>query len=100
MCSNVGQLERIIPCEVSQKEKDKRHTVPLRYDTTMWNLNDDTNAPTYGPVVKNPPANAGDTGDVGREDPLEKEMATVSSALDWSLPRMVTVQGSQRVGRD
>ena len=32
-----------------------------------------------GPVVKNPPANAGARGDVvqslGQEDPLEKEMA-------------------------
>ena len=52
----------------------------------MWNLNYDTSEPTYGPVVKNPPANAGDTGDVGSipglEDTLEKEMATVSSTLD------------------
>ena len=32
-----------------------------------------------GSVVKNPPANAGDTGpSLGREDPLEKEMATHS----------------------
>ena len=31
----------------------------------MWNLNYDTSEPTYGPVVKNPPANAGDTGDAG-----------------------------------
>ena len=35
--------------------------------------------------VKNPLANAGDTGDVGsiQEDPLEKEMATHSSILAW-----------------
>ena len=37
--------------------------------------------------VKNPPANAGDTADMGsipgREDPLEKEMATHSSILAW-----------------
>ena len=36
-------------------------------------------------VVKNPPANSGDIGDVvpslGWEDPLEKEMATHSSIL-------------------
>ena len=34
--------------------------------------------------VKNPPANAGDAGDVGSlswEDPLEEEMATYSSIL-------------------
>ena len=34
-----------------------------------------------GSVVKNPPANA---GDLGWEDPLEKEMATHSSILGKS----------------
>ena len=34
-----------------------------------------------GSVLKNPPANAGNTGDRGQEDPLEKEMATPSSVL-------------------
>ena len=41
-------------------------------------------------VVKNLPASAGDTGDagsvLGREDPLEKEMATDSSVLAWRIP--------------
>ena len=41
-------------------------------------------------MVKNPPANAGDTGDVvrslGQEEPLEKEMATHSSVLAWKIP--------------
>ena len=33
-------------------------------------------------VVKNPPANAGDTGSIlGWEDPLEEEMATGSNIL-------------------
>ena len=40
--------------------------------------------------VKNPPANTGETGDVipflGGEVPLEKEMATHSSILDWKNP--------------
>ena len=36
-------------------------------------------------MVKNPPANAGDTRDVGQEDPLEKEMATHSSILAWEI---------------
>ena len=40
-----------------------------------------------GKVVKNPPANAGSTRDMGSipswEDPLEKEMATHSSVLVW-----------------
>ena len=42
-----------------------------------------------GSVVKNLPANAGDTGYVGSipgwEDPLEKEMATHSSILAWRI---------------
>ena len=41
-----------------------------------------------GSVVKNPPANAGDTGLIpGLEDPLEKELATHSSILAWKIPR-------------
>ena len=40
-----------------------------------------------GSVVKNPPANAGDTGSIpGLKDPLEREMATNSSILDWKIP--------------
>ena len=41
-------------------------------------------------MIKNLPANAGDTRDVGLilgwEDPLEKEMATHSSILAWKIP--------------
>ena len=41
-------------------------------------------------MVKNPPANAGDSGDVGlipkSEDPLEKEMVNHSSTLTWEIP--------------
>ena len=40
-----------------------------------------------GSEVKNLPANAGDAGRaLGREDPLEKEMATLSSILGWRIP--------------
>ena len=43
-----------------------------------------------GSVVKNPTANAGDTGNegstLGWEDPLEEEMATHSSILVWEVP--------------
>ena len=43
-----------------------------------------------GSVVKNLPANSGDTGDwiqsLGWEDPLKKEMATHSSILAWEIP--------------
>ena len=38
-----------------------------------------------GLVVKNLPANAGDTFDPW-EDPLEEEMATHSSILVWGIP--------------
>ena len=41
-------------------------------------------------MVKNPPANAGDTRGAGSipgfEDPLEKGMATHSSILAWKIP--------------
>jgi len=38
-------------------------------------------------VVKNLPANAGDTvRSLGQEDPLEKEMASHSSNLAWMIP--------------
>ena len=41
-------------------------------------------------MVKNLPANSGDTGDVGsclgQKDPLEEEIATHSSVLVWKIP--------------
>ena len=43
---------------------------------------------------------------LGREDPLEKEIATHSSTLAWKIPwteepgRLHTVHGLQRVGHD
>ena len=43
-----------------------------------------------GSIVKNPPAHAGDARDgvrsQGRQDPLEKGMATHSSILAWRTP--------------
>ena len=57
-------------------------------------------------MVKNPPIYAGDLSSVpGREDPLEKEMATHSSILAWRIPWTeepggVQSMGSQRVGLD
>ena len=59
--------------------------------------------------VKNPPANAGDIRDedqsLGREDPLEKEMATYSSILAWRIPGTeepggLLSMGLHRVGHD
>ena len=41
----------------------------------------------WGSVVKNLPANGGDSVRfLGRENPLEKEMATHSSILTWEIP--------------
>ena len=43
-----------------------------------------------GSVVENPPATAGDTGDLGlilgQKGPLEKEMTTHSNILAWEIP--------------
>ena len=56
-----------------------------------------------GSVVKNLPANAGcPAGDavqsLGREDPLEKEMATHSSILAWKIPWTEEPGGLQFMG--
>ena len=37
---------------------------------------------------------------LGREDPLEKGMATHSSILAWEIPWMVQSMGSQRGGHN
>ena len=36
---------------------------------------------------------------LGREDPLQKEMATHSSILDWRIPWMEELGGLQSMGR-
>jgi len=50
-------------------------------------------------VVNNLPATAGDTEDwiqsLGREDPLEKEMANHSSLLGWKIPQTEQPGGLQ-----
>ena len=57
-------------------------------------------------TVKNLPANAGDwVQSPGREDPLEKGMAILSSILAWRIPWTeepggLQFMGSQRVGHD
>ena len=53
-----------------------------------------------GSVVKNPPANAGETGDAGSvpEDPLKEEMATHSSVLAWRTPWTEKPGGLQSMG--
>ena len=53
-------------------------------------LTEDSGIGPDGPVVKNPPANAGDAGDAGSIPglgrPPEKEMATHSSILAQRIP--------------
>ena len=62
-----------------------------------------------GAVVKNPPANAGDSRDVGSVPGLgrspEKEIATHSSIFAWKIPwtedpGRLWSMGLQRVGHD
>ena len=51
------------------------------------------------PVVKNPPANAGDIGSIlGQEDTLEEEMATHSNILAWKNPWIEESGGLQSMG--
>ena len=50
---------------------------------------------------KEPACSAEDPGSIlGREDPLEKGMATHSSIVAWRIPQIVKSMGSQRVGHD
>ena len=57
-------------------------------------------------TVKNPPAmQETQVQSLGREDPLEKEIATHSSILAWRIPQTgepgrLQSRGSQRVGYD
>ena len=58
-----------------------------------------------GSVVKNLPASARDSGDMGQKDSLKEEMATHSTILAWKIPcteepcRLQSM-GLQRVGHD
>ena len=56
-----------------------------------------------GSVVKSLPAMQGtqetQVGSLGREDPLEKEMATHSSVLAWEIPWTEEPSGPQSTGR-
>ena len=50
-------------------------------------------------VVKNLPADAGDTGSIsGQEDPLEEDMATHSRILAWRIPWTGEPGGLQSMG--
>ena len=53
-------------------------------------------------MIKNPPANAGDTGgmvqSLGWEGPLEKEMTAHSSILAWRIPQTEEPGRPQHMG--
>ena len=50
-------------------------------------------------MVKNPPANVGEgVQSLGREDPLEKKMATHSSTLAWEIAWTEEPGGLQSMG--
>ena len=52
-----------------------------------------------GSVVKNLPANAGDTGSIlGQENPMREEMATHSSILAWRISWTEEPSGLQSMG--
>ena len=58
-------------------------------------------------MVRNPPANAGDTRDVSlvQEDPLEEEVAPHSNILTWQIPYTeepggLLSMGLQKAGHD
>ena len=49
-------------------------------------------------MVKNPPANAGDTRDAGRKDPIERGMAIHSCILAWRIPWTEETGGLWSIG--
>ena len=55
----------------------------------------------HSPAVRNPPSNAGDTGDAGlipgSGQSLEKKVAIPSSILAWKIPRTAKPGGIQAV---
>ena len=63
----------------------------------MWGLGQDLETP-HGSVLKNLPAiQETQVRSLGREDPLEKEMATHSSILAWRIPWTEEPGGMQSV---
>ena len=64
----------------------------------MWGLEQDLETP-HGSVLKNLPAiQEIQIRSLGREDPLEKEMATHSSILAWKIPWTEEPGGLQSMG--
>ena len=84
------QLKIIILSEVRKKDKDKYYMISLMVAQRLKRL----------PSMRETWVRS-----LGREDPLEKEMATHSSILAWRIswteePGRLQSTGSQRVGHD
>ena len=111
-----SSLNLLFLCCLSETEQDPgvgdAVGSPSGYRSFPWSLFLVYRKFPSGSVVKNPPSNVGDTGDMGsqvwslsQEDPLEKEVATHSIILAWGIPwteepGSVQSMGSQRVGHD
>ena len=71
------------------------HSLLLRFEATLMHFL----APPGGSVVKNPPARLETwVRSLGREDPLEKGMATHSRILAWRIPWTEEPGGLQSIG--
>ena len=76
--------------------------IPIVYFTNTYIIR----ASLVAQTVKNPPAmQETQVQSLGREDPLEKEMATHSSILAWRIPwteesGRLQSMGSQRISQD
>ena len=71
----------------------------------MFQITKDFPGGTDGKVKNLPAMRETQVQSLGREDALEKEMATHSSTLAWKIPRTeepgrLQCMGSQRVGHD
>ena len=75
-------LQIIIPRKVRQTRKDKHHMILLIYGLLKWLSGKEATCQT------------GDKSSIsGPEDPLEKEIGTISRILGWEIP------GTEEPGR-
>ena len=105
--SNPGQHFPQMPmyCNTIDKDQETNIRIPVEHNQINFQVTKNTGFPD-GSAVKNPPANAGDTGSVqgllGWKDPVEKEIATHSSTLAWEIAWIEELQnmGLQRGRHD
>ena len=100
-CHLWGRTESDTTEAIWQQQQQQKFSLPSLIDKflILWGF----------PVEKNPPANAKDqetqVRPLGREDPLEEEVAPHSSILAWEIPwteepGRLQSMGLQRVGHD